>query len=443
MSSIRSGMRPMSAKAPSNTSQLIARTLNAKASAGSVDKVAQIWTAFGKYIAKTLKTGKGVGIPKFGNFTFTPIHVDLAGTTNPDIRDKQIREPIFQISNDFTPGMPIKQGVIHENGALRPFKISGTSGVVPKVRVNYTEIGYYAGTNKENAKHGCDIVIRDLSDKVKSGQPTQLLIPNVGTFLCKGKVAGIKFLPDVVQESKGKTTKAHFVNKLFSNSVNRHNLDLLDQKVAEGIRTFSNNLQAGNKRAPVIGRHDNTIAVTSSAENWMKNLGLTLDEKEQKELSKVGSNRKMKRTYSARPGFRTTKSEQAASAQGDDISQGFRGKTIETQNSEIGRDFKIRASSKKRRPMSAYSGLSRSSKRSNRSAASIVPKMTRATALNYCARIATKAVLDNVKNSKFSARDLLSPSELQSILINSGVKIDIATMRGLLNHMNFPPHGKS
>lgn len=107
MSSVRSGMRPMSAKAPSNTRQLIAKTFNDKSNTNSVDKVAQIWTAFGKYIAKTLKSGKGVGIPKFGNFTFTPMKVDLAGSTNPAERDKQIREPIFQISKDFVLGMPI------------------------------------------------------------------------------------------------------------------------------------------------------------------------------------------------------------------------------------------------------------------------------------------------------------------------------------------------
>lgn len=183
MSSIRSGMRPMSAKAPSHQRQLIARTFNDKSNTNSVDNVAKIWTAFGKYVAKNLKAGKGVGIPKFGNFTFTPINVDLYGTTNPNERDKQIREPIFQVAKDFVLGMPIVAGVVHDNGAIRPFEIRGTSGIVPKVKINYTEIGYFAGVNKEDAKHGCDIVVRDLSDKVKSGQSTQLLIPNVGTFM--------------------------------------------------------------------------------------------------------------------------------------------------------------------------------------------------------------------------------------------------------------------
>lgn len=154
MSSVRSGVRPMSAKAPSSTRGLIAKTFGDKANPNSVDRVAQIWTAFGKYIAKTIKSGKGVSIPKLGNFTFTPCLVDLAGSTNPASRDKQIREPIFQIAKDFVLGMPIQSGVVHENGVLRPFEIRGTSGIVPKVRINFTEIGYYAGMSKEDAKHG-------------------------------------------------------------------------------------------------------------------------------------------------------------------------------------------------------------------------------------------------------------------------------------------------
>jgi len=46
------------------------------------------WRAFGSYIAKTLVNGKGVLVPKFGIFTFGPVSVDLAGTTNPQSRDK-------------------------------------------------------------------------------------------------------------------------------------------------------------------------------------------------------------------------------------------------------------------------------------------------------------------------------------------------------------------
>ena len=46
-----------------------------------------IWDALGQYIARQLKQGKGVWVPKLGNFTFTGMNVDLAGSTNPSERD--------------------------------------------------------------------------------------------------------------------------------------------------------------------------------------------------------------------------------------------------------------------------------------------------------------------------------------------------------------------
>ena len=144
----------MSANPPSQSRHNIARALNDKVNTNSVDNVAKIWTAFGKYVEKVLKSGKGVGIPRFGHFTFTPMKVDLAGSTNPDVRDKQLREPIFQVARDFVLGLEIKSGVVLDNGAIRTFEIKGTSGIVPKVRINYTEIGIYAGVSKEDAKHG-------------------------------------------------------------------------------------------------------------------------------------------------------------------------------------------------------------------------------------------------------------------------------------------------
>lgn len=225
--------------------------------------------------------------------------------------------------------------------------------------------------------------------------------------------------------------------------MNRANLDLLDKKVSVGLRPGLAMFNNSNKRMPVVAKHDHTITVTNEAENWMKkNLGLTLDGGLPSEIRDKAS-KKMKRTYSARPGFRSTQSEHHfKSTNNDDLERDIPD-TFGAQPPNLNKDFKIRPSSKGRRPMSAYSGTSGRSRASLKSAASEVQKITRATALGYCSRIATKAVLDNVKNSKFSARDKLSPSELQSILLNSGIKIDIATMRGLLYHMNFTAHGKS
>lgn len=36
-----------------------------------------IWNAFGLYISRNLRMGRGVNVPKFGIFTFTPPEVRL------------------------------------------------------------------------------------------------------------------------------------------------------------------------------------------------------------------------------------------------------------------------------------------------------------------------------------------------------------------------------
>lgn len=75
-----------------------------------------IWKGFGSYIAKELRNGRGVAIPKFGNFTFTSTLVDLAGTTNPNERDKQVREPVFIVGKDFVSAVNLKTGIAHNRG---------------------------------------------------------------------------------------------------------------------------------------------------------------------------------------------------------------------------------------------------------------------------------------------------------------------------------------
>ena len=53
-------------------------------------------------------------------------------------------------------------------------------------------------------------------------------IPFVGTFIVRNKIAAISFSEELVSDTKGVTAKNHFVNKLFSSSVSKHNLHLLD-----------------------------------------------------------------------------------------------------------------------------------------------------------------------------------------------------------------------
>lgn len=46
-------------------------------------KTEAIWDAFGQFINRQLRAGKGVWIPKLGQFTFTSKNVDLAVSYNP------------------------------------------------------------------------------------------------------------------------------------------------------------------------------------------------------------------------------------------------------------------------------------------------------------------------------------------------------------------------
>lgn len=89
-------------------------------------------------------------------------------------------------------------------------------------------------------------------------------IPFVGQFIVRNNIAAINFKEELCQETKGVTAKNHFVNKLFSSSVSKHNLQLLD-----------NNL---NKQNPVIGM-GGAIKITGDAETWLRsNLNINVNE---------------------------------------------------------------------------------------------------------------------------------------------------------------------
>jgi hypothetical protein len=58
-------------------------------------------------------------------------------------------------------------------------------------------------------------------------------IPLVGTFIIRAGVAAISFNEELVSETRGVTAKNHYVNKLFASSVNKHNLQLVDQNATK------------------------------------------------------------------------------------------------------------------------------------------------------------------------------------------------------------------
>jgi hypothetical protein len=80
-------------------------------------------------------------VPKFGLFTFTASEVCLSGTTNPQQRDRQHREPVFMVGKDFVSGIErannnfisdqdLKSGIC-TGDAIRPMALKGANGVIP------------------------------------------------------------------------------------------------------------------------------------------------------------------------------------------------------------------------------------------------------------------------------------------------------------------------
>lgn len=81
---------------------------------------------------------------------------------------------------------------------------------------------------KDTCRNGCEQVFRFLADKTKKGETVVMDIPFVGTFIVRNNIAAISFSEELISDTKGVTAKNHFVNKLFSSSVSKHNLHLLD-----------------------------------------------------------------------------------------------------------------------------------------------------------------------------------------------------------------------
>lgn len=91
----------------------------------------------------------------------------MKGVTNPEQRDVRLRRPVFLVNKEFVKGMNISAGVV-TGGLIRPYSMKGVVSGVGQTKINYTEIGIYAGVDKDNAKVCIERVIKELSEKVKS-----------------------------------------------------------------------------------------------------------------------------------------------------------------------------------------------------------------------------------------------------------------------------------
>jgi len=95
------------------------------------------------------------------------------------------------VGKDFVTGKNLRKAYYAFSGQILPYEIQGSSGIIPKVKVNYTEIATYSGVSKDQAKNGCELIFKDMADKVRQGLSISLPIPHVGTFRSKANLCCI------------------------------------------------------------------------------------------------------------------------------------------------------------------------------------------------------------------------------------------------------------
>lgn len=110
--------------------------------------------------------------------------------------------------------------------AIRPHKLNGCSGVIPKVKINYTEVAHYCSQTKDFSRDQCEAVFKFISGRVRKGDPVSVELPMVGKFLVRTRVAGVKFISDLVEKTAGVTAKQFTAGNIFASQDATNNLKI-------------------------------------------------------------------------------------------------------------------------------------------------------------------------------------------------------------------------
>jgi len=171
----------------------------------SDEEIRVVWNAFGLYLSKNMRMGRGVTIPKFGTFTFTPPEVRLKGVTNPEDRDLRPRNPIFVVAKEFVHGLDLKPGIFYhqEFGAgIRPYTVYGSNGEVPVTKINLTEVSSYANMSKDSTELALHRIIKHLSEKTHMTGSCSIDIPSIGTLFARNNLVAVKFNEFITRDTR-------------------------------------------------------------------------------------------------------------------------------------------------------------------------------------------------------------------------------------------------
>ena len=174
------------------------------------DIVDKCWNCLSRFIIENYLGGKGTYIKGFGTFTLTNIEIDLDGTTNKNLYESKKRYPVFIVSNEFIDY--IKSGIFTEKSGLIQYMQTKT-GYLPIIKINYAKISYGVNISKEECFTIINSIIKNMADQIRRGIFQEKEMKDLGVFISKGNIFGMKFNQKIIDNFSLKTQKLNDLKK--------------------------------------------------------------------------------------------------------------------------------------------------------------------------------------------------------------------------------------
>ena len=238
------------------------------------ETIDKCWDCLGRFIIENYLGGKGTFIKGLGTFTLTNIEIDLDGTTNKNLCDTKKRYPVFMVSNEFIDY--IKTGIYTEKSGLIQY-MQTKNGYLPIVKVNYAKISYGVNISKEECYTIISSIVKNMADKIRRGIFKEKELKDLGTFILKDDIFGMKFNKQVTDDF---ILKTHKLNEMKKNI-----RFYMETKDSENVPY--NNISDIDKAEREIRPPLSVITTIShSGYNWMKR-HMSIDVKKVKESKRT------------------------------------------------------------------------------------------------------------------------------------------------------------
>ena len=221
--------------------------------------IEECWNLLSTQIIENYQMGKGTYIKGFGTFTFTNIEINLEGTTNQYERDIKKRRPLFLVSNEFIDYL--KPGIYTEKSGLM-YYTQNVNNNVSIVKVNYSSLSYGMNMSKEEYYNIVNTKIKIIGDEIRRNVFKGCYMKNLGIFLVKGSIFGMKFNNEkIFEESSLKTQKYYHIKKNLNLYMETKDSDVQARNIFN-IDKFERSVRPKN----AVLTH-----ITESGDEWLRN----------------------------------------------------------------------------------------------------------------------------------------------------------------------------